>query len=118
MLTRPVDGCACLAAAPPNEFALRDSNEKIVSFSGPRSNRTAHRNVFTHRHGGEDGILNAAPPSPGSANLIIFEYQKREKVHYFIFFLQHKREINKSPRKVTRILVILLVWFFFPPRSD
>lgn len=80
MLTRPVDGCACLAAAPPNEFALRDSNEKIVSFSGPRSNHTAHRNVFTRRLGGEDGILNAAPPSPGSANLIILEYQKREEV--------------------------------------
>lgn len=81
MLTRPVDGVACLAAAPPNEFALRDSNEKIVSFSGPlRPNHTAHRNAFTRRHCGEDGILNATPPSPGSANLLIFEYQKRGEV--------------------------------------
>lgn len=102
MLTRTVDGCACLTAAPPNEFALRDSNEKIVSFSSPCSNHTAHRNVFTHQLGVVDGIFNAAPPSPGSANLIIFEYQKREEVvHYFFFFCDTR---GKLIRVLARLL--------------
>lgn len=52
----------------------------IVLFSGPGNNQTAPWNIFTLQLGGELGILNAAPASLGSANLITFWYQRGKKM--------------------------------------
>lgn len=81
MLTRFVDGCTCLTAPLHNYFTLRDLSKGIVSSSSPGYNQTVPWNIFTLQHGGELGILNAAPASFGSANLITFEYQRGKKAY-------------------------------------
>lgn len=53
----------------------------IVSSPSPGYNQTAPWNIFTLQHGGELGILNAARATLGSANLIIFEYQRGKKAY-------------------------------------